>query len=98
MAVMAAGSAAHTGEQQAKSQRRGIRAQKAAQESAIAKAVGERKLGDMEEAKLNKRKPDISTLLGRERKLKGPASTMLTGPGGASKGLLGGKSMLGGLY
>ena len=90
------GGSIHQGEVAAKSARAGLRAKKAAQDTSMAQAAGQRKLGAMEEAKANRKKPNIATLLGRNRGAKGPSSTMLTGTGGAGGGLLGGKSMLGG--
>ena len=90
------GTTVYSGEQAASSARKGLRAQKAAQDKSMAQAAGQRKLGAIEEAKANKKKPNIATLLGRNRGAKGPSSTMLTGTGGAGGGLLGGKSMLGG--
>ena len=83
------------GEKQGRAQKRALHEQKQAQ----SRAIGAEKLSAMEMAKANKKKPDVSSLLGRERKgaIKGAGATMLTGPGGADSGgkmLLGRKSSL----
>ena len=87
------------GEKQGRAQKRALHEQKQAQQQAQSRAIGAEKLSAMDEAKANKKKPDVSSLLSRERKgaAKGPGATMLTGPGGAGSGgkmLLGRKSSL----
>jgi|TARA_R110002020_G_C16229855_1_gene768243 hypothetical protein len=93
--IIAAGATVYSGEKQAKEQRKGLRRQKQAQRQAQSQAVGQEKLAAMDMAKANRKKPDISTLLGQERlrASQGPGSTMLTG-GKSGSMLLGGKSTL----
>ena len=93
---LAVGAQVYQGEKQSSIQKKAMRRQEQAQNQSRNQAIGQEKLGRMAQAKANKKKPDIATLLGRNRATKGPSSTMLTGTGGAGGGLLGGKSMLGG--
>lgn len=98
-AGVAAGSV-YQGLQQQRAQRRGERAQEAAQNLATRRAAAEVRRADQLERKQNKKKPDVTSLLSREREaaLTGVGSTMLTGATGINRSnlMLGRSSALGG--
>jgi hypothetical protein len=95
--VVSAAATAYSGQAGKQASRRNLRAQEAAQKKAQSRAISTRKMGEMEKRRVG-RKPDIAALLSREgsRAGRGAGSTMLTGSRGASPGLLGRKSSLGG--
>jgi 4-diphosphocytidyl-2C-methyl-D-erythritol kinase len=94
--VVAGGTSIYQGEQQRKAQKKSLRSQKMAQAESQARASSTAKQSLMAEAKANRKKPNIATLLGRERMAanRGPGSTMMTGTGGARGTMLGGGSSL----
>jgi hypothetical protein len=94
------GASIHQGQKAAQQGRRAVRAQKDAQRSAEARAISENRRAEEERRRLNRRRPDVASLLGEEREAaqRGPASTLLTGSSGVSrrKLTLGSSSLLGG--
>ena len=82
-------------------QKQSLRRQKHAQESATSRAMAEAKRTEQERKRLNRKRPDIGSLLAEEQKAatKGAGGTLLTGPGGVGRNNLtlgGGRSYLGG--
>ena len=86
-------------QQQKKAQKRAERRQDAANRQVESRAAAEVRRQEQEHRRLNKRKPDISALLGAERQAanQGPGATVLTGATGVSRQrtTLGGSSLLG---
>jgi len=96
VAVAIAGSAVYTGQQTKKANRRSLLAQERAQAAATRQqAVGD-KLAGMEKAKADKKRAGSNQYLAaaQQASKQGPASTLLTGTGGADGMLLGGRSSL----
>ena len=100
VAVAIAGSAVYTGEQTRKAQRRSMLARERAQKRAKAAATRQQIVGDklagMEKAKADKKRAGANQYLAAAQQAakQGPASTLLTGTGGADGMLLGGRSTL----
>lgn len=98
--VGALSASVYQGQQQKQAQRRAMRAQEASQARAESRAASEMRRQEMERRRLNKRKPDISALLGAERDKAntGAGSTTLTSFGGVGRNklTLGQSSLLGG--
>lgn len=100
--VSAAGTAYSVvaGERGASMQRQAMRRQQQAQTQAVAQARSQQRQSQEAMAMANRREPDIATALasGMADQAGGPASTMLTGPGGVepSSLMLGRQSLLGG--
>lgn len=100
--VAAAGTAYSVvaGERGASMQRQAMRRQQQAQTQATAQARSQQRQSQEAMAMANRREPDIATALasGMADQAGGPASTMLTGPGGVepSSLMLGRQSLLGG--
>ncbi len=95
------GTSVFQGQQQKEEERRGLRRQEAAERQATQRAAGEQRRSEADQRRLNRRGPRTDTLLGRSQRAAagGPAGTLLTGPGGVSRGSLtlgGGGSLLGG--
>ncbi len=94
------GGSIYQGLQQRRAQRRGERAQEAAQEVATRRAAAEVRRARDQERSLNRKKPNVLSLLNREKTaaLTGPGSTLLTGASGINRSnlLLGRSSSLGG--
>ena len=88
------------GERGAGMQRQAMRRQQQAQTQATAQARSQQRQSQEAMAMANRREPDIATALasGMADQAGGPASTMLTGPGGVepSSLMLGRQSLLGG--
>ena len=89
------------GQRERREQRRAVRRQEAAQRQATQRAATERRRSEQEQRRLNRRRPQIPSLLGQAGRAAqgGPAGTLLTGPGGIGRGQLtlgGGGSLLGG--
>lgn len=84
------------GERSGAAQRKGLRLQAAAQQTAEDAAMRQQRLADEASAKANAKKPDISALLAGEQGL--GVSSMLTGPAGVALNRLrlGRSSALGG--
>lgn len=99
MTAATVGTSVYQGEQAKKGQKAAMRTQLGAQKKAESMALSEQRRAEQESRRLNRREPDISTLLGRERQAskRGAGSTLLTGPGGGStQRTLGQTSLLGG--
>lgn len=94
------GGSIYQGLQQRRAQRRGERAQAAAQDVATRRAAAEVRRARDKERSLNRKKPNVLSLLNREKEaaLTGPGSTLLTGSTGINRSnlLLGRSSSLGG--
>lgn len=94
-----AGAAIAQGEQQKKIARQSLIAQTRAQDSAAASAAAAARRSAMEQRALNKKKPNVTSLLADEqqRALTGPSAAMLTGNLGVRPSMLklGGVSPLG---
>ncbi len=99
-AAAVGGASVYQGQMQKRSQRRALRSQEAAQDQALAAAASEQRRTEMEQRKLNRRQPDLGTILAgqRARGRRGAASTLLTGATGVGRGsmTLGTTSLLGG--
>ena len=91
LAVIAAATAVHQGEQSRAAASEGERTQRAAQRTSLLSASTQHKLAGQAEAKANKKKPNVNSLLFSERAKAntGVGSTMLSGGGTP---LLGSKS------
>ena len=92
----AVGGSIFQGQQQKQAARRSIRAQERAQDEATSRAAAEVRRQSLAERRLNRRKPDITSLLSAERR-SGLGETSLTGAGGVGRGslTLGRSSLLG---
>ena len=95
------GTSIFEGQQQKKQQRGAIRRQDAAQRQATQAAAGEQRRSEAERRRLNRKRPQIESLLGQAQRASagGAAGTLLTGPSGVQRGNLtlgGGGSLLGG--
>ena len=90
------GPSIYQGEQQKSAGKRGARAQETAQRQATSRAAAEQRRAAQELKRANQKKPNITSLLNREREgaLQGAGATTLTGAAGASDFKLGGKSSL----
>lgn len=97
LAVLAAGASVHQGEQQRAAGSKALRGQREAQKQATARATGQERLAAMADARANKKKPNIDSLLFSERARAdmGAGSTLLAGRGGGGTPLLGSKSLMG---
>ncbi len=89
------------GQKQKKTERRAIKRQARAERTAESAAAAELRRSGAERRRLNRRQPELQGLLsGQQRAARsGPASTLLTGPGGVDPSRLalgGGGSLLGG--
>lgn len=95
-AVLGAGAAVYTGEQGRRAASKGRRLQEAAQRTSLLAALRDEKLASQAENRLNRRRPDVASLLfdAKTRSQMGPASTVLAGRGGGHNTLLGSKSTL----
>jgi transcription initiation factor TFIID subunit TAF12 len=86
-------------QQQMKQQKRAMAMQQQAQEQAAAAAAQAQRRAEMEQKAANMKAPDLGGLLtdSQQNALKGPGSTMLSGPGGVvtSAFTLGKTSLLG---
>lgn len=91
------GSSIYQGQKAAQGQRRALRQQKDVQARAEVRAISEQRTSEQRQRSLNRRQPDLTSLLGAEEELarRGPASTLLT-RGRAKKPTLGQTSLLGG--
>ena len=99
LAATTAATTIYTGEKQASAQKKSLRRQREAQQTAETRQASQQKQSMMAEAKANQKKPNIASLLSKERlrSAQGPGSTMLTGAGGAGPMTLGRKgSLMGG--
>lgn len=96
LGVVAAGSSVYQGVEGAKASRKSLRAQKQAQRKSLLSSVGQEKRAAQAEAKANRKKPDIESLLFSERAAAntGMGSTILAGRGGGGASLMGKKSMM----
>jgi uncharacterized membrane protein len=94
VSVAALGYSVYAGEEGAKAQRKSLRGQKQAQRQSLLSSIGQEKRAAQAEAKANRKKPNIESLLFSERAAAntGMGSTILAGRGGAS--LMGKKSMM----
>jgi hypothetical protein len=89
------------GQRQKKQERKALRRQDVAQQQATTAAAGEQRRSEGERRRLNRRGPDLGSILGGQRRAGqgGAAGTLLTGAGGVGRGQLtlgGGGSLLGG--
>lgn len=88
-----------SGNNQASNQKKGLVAQKTAQESAIAQTLSNQRKAEVAQNETNQKTPDVASILARAASASrsGVSSTMLTGAGGVDpSGLsLGGNSLLG---
>lgn len=86
-AALSAGYAVHSGERGAAAQKQGLKRQATAQQQAQDAARRQAKLAAEAQARANRPKSDIGSILATEAELStaGPASTMLTGPSGVRK-------------
>jgi type II secretory pathway pseudopilin PulG len=88
--IVSAGVSLRAQGQAARGRREALRQQQKAQESAEQVARSEQNRAELESARLNRRKIDPNTLLGRERELsrRGAGATLLSGPRGVAPGQL----------
>lgn len=97
--VALVGGSVFQGQQQKQAARRSARAQEAAQREATSQAAAEVRRQGISERKLNRRRPNVLSLLSAERRsaLTGPGATALTGSTGVGRGqfMLGRSSLLG---
>ncbi len=97
--VAAVGGSVQQGLESRQQQRRGLRAQESAQRTATSRAAAESRRSGREQRRLNRKRPNLSSLLGREQQsaLRGPGATTLTGSAGVNQGRisLGRSSLLG---
>ncbi len=95
-----AGASIFQGQKEKREGRRALRRQEAAQRQATQRAAGEQRRGEQERRRANRRGPELGSLLGSQQRAGsgGAGGTLLTGPGGVSRGnlTLGGGSLLGG--
>ena len=96
LAVLAAGSAVHQGEQSRAAGSQAERAQRKAQRQSLLSSINEEKLASQAERKANRKKPDSASILFSEREAadSGVGSTILSGQGSGSGSLLGSKQSL----
>ncbi len=94
------GGSVYQGEAGRKQQKKALRSQEQAQARSEARALSQQRRSEQEQRRLNRKQPDLFSILGREREaaLQGPGSTLLTGARGVGKGklTLGQSSILGG--
>ena len=97
LALLSMGTSAFSAHAQHQAQKKSRAQQAEAHRLSQNRAITARKEGEIEKRRVG-RKPDITSLLAREgsRAKRGAGATMLTGSQGASPGLLGRKSSLGG--
>jgi len=81
IAVAGLGTSIYQGQQQAQAQKKAQRMQEQSQREATASALAAERTGQMEEARVNKKQADMSSLMASEQKraISGPTATMLTG-------------------
>ncbi len=89
------------GQQQKRTQKRSLRRQEQAQRLAASRALAETGRSEQERRRLNRRQPDLGSLLADSQRggAAGVGGTLLTGPGGVSRNRLtlgGGGTALGG--
>lgn len=99
LAAAGIGGSIYSGQQQAKAQRKSLRAQEEAQRQAEALAISEKRKADADFARANQKAPDVGSLLStaKEAATIGTAQTMLTGAKGVKRKdlpLLGGEASL----
>ena len=90
------GSTIYQGEQQKRGQKRALASQEKAQRQSLLSSIAEEKRAGQAERQANKRKPDVTAILFRERAAAraGAGSTILAGRGRSGTSLLGSKSSL----
>jgi len=98
VAAASLGASVYQAEEAKKGQKASLRQQKSAQAQALARAQSESRRSELERRRLNRKRPDLGTLLTAEmdRARTGPASTLLTSARGAGRPTLGSRSLLGG--
>lgn len=93
------GIAVAQGEAQMRAQKRAARRTAEAQRLATSRAAAEQRRQEMEQRRLNRRKPNVMSLLGKEQNAAatGPGATLLTGSAGVPRDrlTLGSSSLLG---
>ena len=92
------GSSLYQGEQQRKASKRSAGLQREAMAQAEAQTMSQMEQSRQAQRKANRKRPNVAALLAtaQEASTTGPASTMLTGPGGTSSApALGRTNMLG---
>ena len=86
VAAISAGSAIWQGDESRKAGNKGARAGREAQRVSLLESASQEKRAGMDDAKANRKKPDVTSLLAAEQGPKVPEATMLTGgPGGYDK-------------
>jgi len=85
-AIAALGSSVYSGQQQAKAAKRSAGLQREAMAQAEAQTMSQMEQSRQAQRKANAKRPNVAALLAtaQEASTTGPASTMLTGPGGTS--------------
>ena len=80
------GTSIYQGEQQSKAARRSAGLQREAMQQAEAQTMSQMEQSRQAQRKANRKRPNVAALLAtaQEASTTGPASTMLTGPGGTS--------------
>lgn len=80
------GYSVYQGEQARKQQKKALDLQKQEQAKAEARAISAQRRSEMEQAAINRKKPDVNALLkaSQDAGKAGAASTMLTGPAGVN--------------
>lgn len=99
LSVIGLGASIHQGYEAREARQESMRRQQKAQAEATTRAISERVRGEQEKRRVNRKKPDVQTLLGNERAEsgRGTGATLLTGPTGVQPNntLLGGQTKLG---
>ena len=98
-AVLSVGLGVQQGQQSKQAQRRSLRLKQSGQEEAERRAIGEQRRSEQDQRRLNRKRPNLQSLLAGERggSRGGAASTLLTGARGGGRQLtLGRASLLGG--
>ena len=96
LGAAAIGGSIFSGVQQSSAARKSLNQQKRVQQSSLARAISEQRRSELEQRKLNRRKPDLAALFAGELAStnRGVPSSLSTG-GGVTGNTLGSRSVLG---